>query len=117
LVRFPEETKKKVFQSPKSPVGHIRWVPVTLPRGMRWLAREADHSPPSNAEVTNEYSCTFTPPYAFMACARKTDILPFLDLVMTMNILRNSESHLVCVTHTGQLQTVLPCALKDEASI
>jgi hypothetical protein len=29
--------------------------------------READHSPPSSAEVTNAWSYTFTPQYAFMA--------------------------------------------------
>jgi len=29
--------------------------------------READHSPPSNAEVKNVWSCTFTPQFAFMA--------------------------------------------------
>jgi len=44
---------------------------------MRWLGREADHSPPSSAEVTNEWSYNSTPQYAFMACKCKTDILPF----------------------------------------
>jgi hypothetical protein len=29
--------------------------------------READHSPPSSAEVKNAWSYTSTPPYVFMA--------------------------------------------------
>jgi hypothetical protein len=35
--------------------------------GVKWPGREVDHSPPSSAEVKNEWSCTSTPPYAFMA--------------------------------------------------
>jgi hypothetical protein len=27
----------------------------------KWPGREADHSPPSTAEVKNTWSCTFTP--------------------------------------------------------
>jgi hypothetical protein len=30
--------------------------------------REVDHSSPSNAEVKNAWSYTFTPPYVFTAC-------------------------------------------------
>jgi len=33
----------------------------------RWSGREADHSPPSSAEVKNAWSCASTPPYMFMA--------------------------------------------------
>ena len=29
---------------------------------------EADHSPSSSADVKKEWSCTFTPPQAFVAC-------------------------------------------------
>jgi len=29
--------------------------------------RGADHSSPSSADVKNEWSCTFTPPYVFIA--------------------------------------------------
>jgi hypothetical protein len=40
----------------------VLWVPwVQRPR------REASHSPPSNAEIKNAWSCTSTPPYVFMA--------------------------------------------------
>jgi hypothetical protein len=35
--------------------------------GSKELEREADHSPPSNAEVKNAWSYTSTPQYAFMA--------------------------------------------------
>jgi hypothetical protein len=34
--------------------------------GVKQLGREADHSPPSSAEVKNELSYTSTPQYAFM---------------------------------------------------
>jgi hypothetical protein len=30
------------------------------------VAREAEHSPPTNAEVKKMWICTSTPPYAFM---------------------------------------------------
>jgi hypothetical protein len=32
-----------------------------------WPGREADHSPPSSAEVKNAWSYTSTPQYVFMA--------------------------------------------------
>jgi len=35
--------------------------------GIMWPGREADHFRPSNAEVKNAWSYTFTPPYLFMA--------------------------------------------------
>jgi len=38
-----------------------------FPLGVKWLVCEADHSPPSNAEVKYEQSYTSTAPYAFMA--------------------------------------------------
>jgi len=34
----------------------IHWV-----LGIKWLGEEADHSPPSGAEVQNAWSCTFIP--------------------------------------------------------
>jgi len=42
--------------------------------------READHSPPSCAEVKNEWSYTTTSPYPFMVC--KGRILHFYSLVV-----------------------------------
>jgi hypothetical protein len=35
--------------------------------GVKRLVREADHSPPSSAEIKNEWSYTSTPQYVFMA--------------------------------------------------
>jgi hypothetical protein len=43
------------------PPQSIKWVP-----GMKRDGREADHSPPSSAEVKNGGAITSTPPYAFM---------------------------------------------------
>jgi hypothetical protein len=48
--------------------------PASYPMGIRvfslvvkWPEREADHSPPSSAEVRNAWSYNSTPQYAFMA--------------------------------------------------
>jgi hypothetical protein len=38
-----------------------QWAP-----GVKWLGREADHSPPTSAEVKNMWIYAFTPPYIFM---------------------------------------------------
>jgi hypothetical protein len=40
----------------------IQWVPGGLSLGVKRPGREADHSPPSSAEVKNAWSYTFTPP-------------------------------------------------------
>jgi hypothetical protein len=50
----------------------IQWVPgaISLGGGVKRLGRETDHSPPSSAEVKNEWNCISTPQYAFMACAQ-----------------------------------------------
>jgi hypothetical protein len=45
----------------------ILWVPGALSLGVKRPGREADHSPPSSAEVKNAWSYTSTPPYVFMA--------------------------------------------------
>jgi hypothetical protein len=53
----------------------IQWVPgaLSLGGGVKRLGREADHSPPSSAEVKNEWNYTSTSQYAFMArCSVKT---------------------------------------------
>jgi hypothetical protein len=38
-----------------------QWVPGTLSLGVKQPGREADHSPPSSAEVKNAWSYTSTP--------------------------------------------------------
>jgi hypothetical protein len=40
----------------------IQWVPGALSLGVKRPVREADHSPPSSAEVKNAWSYTSTPP-------------------------------------------------------
>jgi hypothetical protein len=42
-------------------------VPGALSPGVKWRRREADHSPPTNAEVKKTWIYTSTPPYASMA--------------------------------------------------
>jgi hypothetical protein len=46
----------------------MQWVPGDLSLGLKRPGREADRSPPSNAEVKNAWSYTSTPQYVFMAC-------------------------------------------------
>jgi hypothetical protein len=47
--------------------------------GVKWPESEADHPPPSRAEVNKAWSYNSTPPYAFMAwyLVKHRDI-PFL---------------------------------------
>jgi hypothetical protein len=45
----------------------IQWVPGALSMGVKQPVREADHSPPTSAEVKKMWIYTSTPPYAFMA--------------------------------------------------
>jgi len=40
----------------------IQWESEVLSAGTEWPGREADHSPPSSAEVRNAWSYTFTSP-------------------------------------------------------
>jgi hypothetical protein len=45
----------------------IQWVPGTVSPEVKRPGREADHSPPTSAEVKKMWIYTSTPPYAFMA--------------------------------------------------
>jgi len=45
----------------------MQWVPAALSLGLKWPGREADHSPPSSAQVKNTWSYTSTTQYVFMA--------------------------------------------------
>jgi hypothetical protein len=45
----------------------IQWVLDALSPEVKRPGREADHSPPSSAEVKNAWSYTSTPQYVFMA--------------------------------------------------
>jgi len=44
----------------------IQWVTGPLSPGVKRPGREADHSPPSSAEVKSAWMYTSTPPYVFM---------------------------------------------------
>jgi hypothetical protein len=45
----------------------IQWVRESLSPGVKRPGREADHSPPTSAEVKKTWVYTSTPPYVFMA--------------------------------------------------
>jgi len=44
----------------------IQWVPGALSLGVKQLGHEADHSPPSSAEVKNMWSYTSVPPICLL---------------------------------------------------
>jgi hypothetical protein len=44
-----------------------QWVPGAVTPGVKWPGRKADHSPPSSADVKNEWSYNSAPPYVFLA--------------------------------------------------
>jgi hypothetical protein len=57
------------------PIQNILWA-LSLRGWVKWPGGEADHSPPSNAEVKNAWSNTSTPQYAFIAwCSVKAERL------------------------------------------
>jgi hypothetical protein len=45
----------------------IQWVPEALSQGIKRPEHEADHSPPTSAEIKKTWIYTSTPAYAFMA--------------------------------------------------
>ena len=49
--------------------------------GVEWPRREADHLPPRNAKVKNEWNYTATYPYAFMVYREAA--LPYLKVQST----------------------------------
>jgi hypothetical protein len=40
----------------------IQWIPGALSLGVKWSGREADHSPPSSAEIKDAWNYTSTAP-------------------------------------------------------
>jgi hypothetical protein len=60
---FP--TSSRPVLGPSQPP--IQWVLGVLSLGVKRPAREADHSPPTSAEVKKTWISISTPPYAFMA--------------------------------------------------
>jgi hypothetical protein len=60
----------RIFSSPSRPDrlwGPIQRVPGALSPGVKRPGHEADHSPPTSAEVKKMWIYTSTPTYAFMA--------------------------------------------------
>jgi hypothetical protein len=58
----------RIFTSPcHSDWPPIQWVPGALFPWVKRPRREADHSPPTSAEVNKIWIYTFTPTYVFMA--------------------------------------------------
>jgi hypothetical protein len=53
---------KKPRMAPEPTRASIQWVPGSIPR------RDVDHSPPSTAEVKNEWSCNLYSPYTSAWC-------------------------------------------------
>jgi hypothetical protein len=71
-VRFPAVIENFLFTTAsRKALGltkpPIQWVPRTLSLGVKRPGHEADHSPPSSAEVKNACSYTSTHQYIFMA--------------------------------------------------
>jgi len=64
----------------------VQWLLGADSPGLKRPAREADHLPLSNAEVTNVWSYTSTLPYMFMAWClfeagdKFTSTLPYLSI-------------------------------------
>jgi len=53
-------TASRPALEPNQPL--VQWIPVALTPKVEWSGREADHSPPSSAEVKNAQSYSSTPP-------------------------------------------------------
>jgi hypothetical protein len=62
---FRYTTASRTALGPTYP--HIQWVSGAVSLGVKRPGREADHSPPSSAEVKNAWSYTSTPQHTFMA--------------------------------------------------
>jgi hypothetical protein len=62
--RIFSKSSRLALRSTQPPV---QWVPGALSPGVKRPGREADHSPPTSAEVKKTWIYTSTPPYAFTA--------------------------------------------------
>jgi hypothetical protein len=55
----------------------IQWLMGALSLGIKRLGREVDHSPPSSAEIKNEWSYTYTSPYVLWCLIKLRDNFTF----------------------------------------
>jgi hypothetical protein len=66
-VRVPVGSPKSSRPALGSTQPHIQWVPGALSPGVRRQGREADHSPPTSAEVKKMWIYTSISPHVFIA--------------------------------------------------
>jgi hypothetical protein len=70
-IQFPARAGIFLFSALRPALGStqppIEWVPGAFSPGVRRLGREADHIPPSSADVKNAWSSTTIDPYVFMS--------------------------------------------------
>jgi hypothetical protein len=73
VLRFDSRREQGIFfftaasRTSLGPTQPIQWVAEALSLAVKRLGCEADHSPPSSAEVKNACSYTSAPQYVFMA--------------------------------------------------
>jgi hypothetical protein len=71
-------------------------VPATIFSGIKRLGHEADHQPPSNVNVRDAYSYTFTPPYVLWSVASSNGdqtCIPHLFLTVHLVNCRPTSIH------------------------
>jgi hypothetical protein len=70
-IRVPVEARIFSSRSSRPVLGPtqppVQWVPGALSPGKKLPGREADHSPPTSADVKKTWIYTSTSPYVFMA--------------------------------------------------
>jgi hypothetical protein len=80
----------------------IQWVPGALSLGEKRLGCEADHSPPSSAEVKNAWSYTSTQ-YAFMVwCLVKKKAWTSLLCFTFMSTVEVIQHQIICEERMGE---------------
>jgi hypothetical protein len=77
----------------------IQWVPGALSLGVKRLGREADHSPPSSAEVKNAWSYTSTILYEGVSKISRTELITKCTLT-TINTLWEATQRVMAVKLT-----------------
>jgi hypothetical protein len=105
----------------------IQRVPGALSLGVKRPGREADHSPPSSAEVKNALRYTSTPPYVFMAwclvkhrdnftftfIGEEMFLLLYIVINTELQLLQNKKMLAKCVAPTGAQMNMLYVCRKD----